>query len=128
MAAFWQRDRSAVDNTLMTSQKNQVLEWVLGTRFDPMEFVWETVMGTLNSELEVSRLWHHPSSSYFVFDRAGGGKHYGVFSPGSDTRVSNTEYAMDGPNLLGHVGAWPENLRREGRPRPWALLQGFPQS
>jgi hypothetical protein len=47
-----------MDETLMTSQKNEVLDHVLDASFDAADFKWEIVRSTQSNLLEVSRLAH----------------------------------------------------------------------
>lgn len=111
--------------TLMTSQKNEVLELIKRTTLDPFNFSWSPVLSKLSTEnerpLTVSKLSYDNSPYYFIFDFLHK-RHYCFFSPGNDKQHDN-EYPGGWRDQLRCLMQWLEYLQREVRqPDLWDEL------
>ncbi|HEA69830.1 MAG TPA: hypothetical protein ENI07_23915 [Desulfobacterales bacterium] len=103
--------------TLMTSQKNEILELIRGTTLDPFNFKWSDEDSKFlvedNRFVIVSKLSYEDSPYYFIFDLSNQG-HYSLFSPGED-RPHDRQNPGSWLIQKGFVMQWLGYLEREMR-------------
>jgi hypothetical protein len=111
--------------TLMTSQKNSVLECIKHTTLDPFNFRWSKVTSQHTiadgKYARVSKLSYINTDYYFIFDLIKG-QHYCLFSPGQE-KLHDSQYPGSWFFVLEYIKKWLEYIEREIRqPDLWDEL------
>jgi len=111
-----------LENTLMKSQKNEILDLIKETSLDSFSFKWSDVDSQLSDNggfpLTVSKLSYDNSSYYFVFDLHKN-QHYSFYSPGN-SKLHQEEYPGGWNNQIYYVVQWLNYLEREvSQPDLW---------
>jgi len=108
--------------TLMTSQRNEILEFIKQTSLDPFNFRWSEENSRLSEQnllpLIVSKLSYDNSPYYFLFDLHKN-QHYSFHSPG-ESKLHEQEYPGSWGGQIAYVKKWLKNLEREvNQPDLW---------
>ncbi len=114
-----------IENVLMRSQKNEILEWIKETSLDPFNFTWSDEISKLSSQnglpLAVSKLSYDNSPYYFIFDLHKE-RHYCFYSPG-ENKLHEQQYPGAWNLQVGYFNKWLKNLEREiSQPDLWDNL------
>lgn len=112
-------------STLLVSQKNQILELIKNTSFDPFNFEWSEVYSSFSNtrnKLTVSEISYKNSNFYYVFDFKND-KNYSIFSPGKD-QLNGQEYPGNWEHQMQYFVKWLSYLEREvSQPDQWEVLE-----
>ena len=111
-----------IENTLMKSQKNEILELIKQTSLDPFNFRWSDENSQMSDEngmlLIVSKLSYDNSPYYFLFDLHKN-SHHSFYSPG-ESKLHEQQYPGGWDHQIGYVEKWLKNLGREvSQPDLW---------
>lgn len=112
-----------MDARLLNTGKQDVFEVIRQGELDPFAFEWKDAK---SSDDSISRLvFKGQPTYYFDFDVSSEGKWWPRCSPFGgrrDVRFSATEW----PSLLGLVGRWINDLKKElNTPDPWEALPSY---
>jgi hypothetical protein len=111
------------EHRLLNSQRNEVFVAIQSVGFDPAVFRWEKVRSQNTAGLDVPRLIHVPSGSFFVFDLINKTPCC-QFSPGDHTYVEEA-FHLGWYSLLQQVDTWLQYLKHEVEsPDLWGAISG----
>lgn len=104
-----------MNNTLLKSQKNDILGMIKDHAMSPASFEWVTQESQATRYDTgvplVSKLVHTDSDYYFLFETEYG-NHHAVFSPGEDKQI-DVEKTVEWAEQLYYVHTWLDCLKRE---------------
>lgn len=108
--------------TLMTSQRNEILELIKQTSLDPFNFRWTEANSQLSEQnllpLTVSKLSYDNSPYYFLFDLYEN-QHYSFYSPGQSKLHEQAQPGIWNGQIV-YVKNWLKYLEREvNQPDLW---------
>lgn len=111
-------------NTLLKTQKNDVLTVIKSTHLDPLKFRWDMEQSTCSSDTKTPILRYGEGEYFFKFDFYGN-KHYADFSPGTE-HINVKELTDTWKIQLILVSQWLTSLQKEvNDPDLWSELEKY---
>lgn len=111
---------------LLTTQKNNVLNFIKKIGLEPFNFKWNVIKSKHTEALEVSQLRYRDSLYFFNFDFAKGETYWVTYSPGRDRSIERKYLSEEWEDTMIVVKVWLRALRQEiEEPDLWERISDY---